>query len=77
MQTGVWDDTLDSVEVPEEAEHLWNWFWEIRKGSELTFNEIEAYCRLNRLTLTPWEAGTLRMMDSAVAEFTDSVLKKG
>lgn len=72
-QTGRWDDRLDMVQVPVEGEHLWKWYWEIRRDQAISLAEIEAFCRLNSLRLSPWEVGTLREMD---AEFTAYISSK-
>ena len=32
-------------------------------ANPISFTEIDAYCRLNRLELSPWELGLLRRID--------------
>lgn len=34
--------------------------------SAIPLAEIEAWCRINRVQLTPWELSAIRAMDSAV-----------
>lgn len=35
-------------------------------ANPITFQEIEAYCRLSLVVMTPWEVSTLRRMDDAM-----------
>jgi hypothetical protein len=68
-QTGRWDDRLDLVDVPDEGEALWRWFWEIRRDQTVTLSEVEAFGRLNRLRLSPWEVGTILAMDAEILAY--------
>jgi 3-hydroxyacyl-CoA dehydrogenase len=66
-QTGKRSKRLGGVIVPVEVEHVWNWFWDLRREGSLSMTEIDAYARLFRTPMTPWEVGTLRAMDSALS----------
>jgi hypothetical protein len=68
-QTGIWDEKLDSIEVPEEGAILWTWFWEIRRDQPLSLFEIESFARINDLELTPWEVATIRAMDGEIQKY--------
>lgn len=55
---------------PPGASHLWEWFWQLSNrrlsGPEpLTFCEIEAWARINRVPIRPDEVKTLTVMDDA------------
>lgn len=64
--TGRWSPELDKVEVPPEGEYLWSLYWELRRDSALTFQEVEAWGRIHQVSLSPWEVGTLRGMDGVL-----------
>jgi len=65
-QTGVRPEELDSVDVPDEAEYIWAWYWEMNRAESLSFAEIEAWTRLTGIALSPWEVRTIKSMDKAV-----------
>lgn len=56
---------------PPETAYLWRWFRDLemaRQGGQmgpqpLTYQEMEAWSRLARVRLTPWEADCLRSLD--------------
>lgn len=57
---------------PAECSDLWSVFVTLsmtrRSGfsaQPLTMTDIDAWCRINRVSLTPWELGTLLAVDSA------------
>jgi hypothetical protein len=33
-------------------------------ANPISFTEIDAYCRLNRLSMSPWELGLIRQLDA-------------
>lgn len=50
-------------ELPAAAAHLWHWFRELRAGdTKITHQEIEAWSRLNGITLERWEVRALRLL---------------
>lgn len=59
--------------VPMGLEDLWSWFQELsetRMFSEvgpqpISFTEIDAWSRLNRISLSPYEVEVIRRLDSA------------
>ena len=60
--------------IPFEAEHLWNWFWQLSNArgssgfggaSPLCFTEIRAWIEVTGLTVRPWEIDAIRAMDGA------------
>lgn len=69
------------VQPPECAETLVDAFFELHGTRTSTLggtgpllpSEIEAWCRLQGLALTPWEADTLMAMDRAASAVPPSV----
>lgn len=72
--SGIHDSQLDSVVVPEEGEWLWGTYWML--SGKITYQEVDAYCRLNDLTLKSWELEALFYMESqlngAITELIDA-----
>jgi hypothetical protein len=57
--------------VPLDTAHVWTWFTELHAArssgmaaNPISFTEIDAYCRLNQVVMTPWELGLIRQLDS-------------
>ena len=57
--------------MPLDTAHIWGWFQDLNAArssgmaaNPLSFTEIDAYCRLNRLVMSPWEIGLLRQVDA-------------
>lgn len=70
----------EGPELPRGFSHVWNTFVRLhaaRTGSgfganPITYVEIDAYCRLSRLPLDPWEIEVIRALDDAyLAEAKD------
>ena len=71
---GIDDPMLDDCRPPRFGAELWSAFAEI-SGSRpqgmggacgIPLTEIEAWCRLYNVSLSPWEIGTIKAMDAAV-----------
>lgn len=70
-QTGEKPDALDFEPCPEELKYLWRWFVELNQGRgnsgfgpcALSYLEIEAWSRLNRVVLMPHELKALKQLD--------------
>lgn len=73
-QTG--ETLIEDPNVPPEGEWLWLAFWKLdaaRGGngfgpSSLSFTEIDAWARLNGVSLAAWEVEAIRAMDRAALE---------
>lgn len=57
--------------MPLETAHVWAWFQELHAArssgmaaNPISFTEIDAYCRLNQVVMTPWELGLIRQIDA-------------
>lgn len=72
---------IDEPEPPLAGQHLWDWFWQLdaaRGGGmsgplPLTFPDIQAWAKLLRLDVEPWEVVALRAMDNARLDETDKI----
>ncbi|MEX2444507.1 MAG: hypothetical protein WD492_12940 [Alkalispirochaeta sp.] len=61
------DPRLD-VRPPGEGLHAWEAFWSVWNGQRVEYSELEAYSRLTRDELEPWEVDAIRRMDGAVSQ---------
>lgn len=57
--------------MPLDTAHVWAWFQELHAArssgmaaNPISFSEIDAYCRLNQVVMTPWELGLIRQLDA-------------
>jgi hypothetical protein len=63
-------------ECPSQVEHVWLWFWEITRrrapafdgAAPLTHTEVEAWSRLTRTVIRPWEVKMLFRIDDGYLE---------
>lgn len=69
--TGRVDDRL-ALKAPRLGESLWGAFVQLSStrqsgmgANPIAITEVEAWCRLQGVTLSPWELDTLLAMDSA------------
>lgn len=63
------------TEIPKGTAYLLNWYYEVANGEKLTNLEIEAWSRLNKLKLEPYEAQTLISLDRVRMRIQDEDLK--
>lgn len=54
---------LSQHELPEEAAYVWEWYQEVFNGGRLTYVELDAWARLTRRRLEPWEVDVLKSLD--------------
>ena len=74
---------VEEPEPPEDAVHLWAWFWELdgARGEgmsgplALSFPDLDAWARLTGSAPEPWEVRALRKMDAARLDETAKVTK--
>ncbi len=69
--TGRVDDRL-TLKAPRVCEALWGAFLQLSATRQagmgtnpISMTEVESWCRLQGVTLTPWEVDTLLAMDGA------------
>lgn len=66
------DAELEPVPIPLGLDSLYRSFWSVNTGRTegsngylpISYSEIKAYCELMDEPMTPWEIGTLKMMDA-------------
>lgn len=70
---GVVDPSLEAEPLPLCVAYLWQVFLQLHRkrtsgmgANPISILEIDAWCRLNAVQLTPWELDTLDAIDSAV-----------
>ncbi len=76
-------EQLKPVEVPECVLHIWDWFAQMSPKrtngmgvAPITSLEIEAWCRLHEVQITPFEVQALEAIDSTYVSSSDKVQKK-
>lgn len=57
-------ELLTAIDLPETTGYVWWWYQELFNGGKLTWQEIDAWSRLTRRTLLPWEVSTIRSIDT-------------
>lgn len=75
------DELADAPPLPECAAHLWAYFWELSRSRShngfgylaLQYVDIEAWSRLTKQTLDPWELNAIVKLD---ALYLESLAKK-
>ena len=72
------DERLDSVQVPEGFEYLWQMFWDLRSGLEqgfsgakITWRAILDYQDVTGYKLSAWEIEAVRSMDAAIMKWRE------
>lgn len=69
----------DQPELPESAEHVWNWFLELNSGrtasmaglNTISYSEIKAWAELLKMDLAVWEVNALKALDRAFLDRKD------
>ena len=51
---------------PDGGEFVWAEFWRLRTDQSLSYQEIEAYCRLTKARFEPWELEALWAMNAEI-----------
>ena len=59
---------LEGPEVPKELVYVWNLFMRMGGSETLSWLEIDAWSRLNRVELTAFELDCLRRLDNVRSE---------
>lgn len=61
--------------MPLDTAHIWTWFLELHAArssgmstNPISFTEIDAYCRLMHVAMSPWELGLIRQLDAIALE---------
>jgi hypothetical protein len=80
-QSGNMPEELDAIDIPDAAEYLWKWFWDLSaaRGSNgfgsnpIGYETLQAWSIMTTNQPTPWEIEVLRRMDG---EYMDIVAQK-
>lgn len=56
-------ELLSQIDLPEDTAYLWGWYGELFNGGKLTYQELDAWSRLTRRRLLPWEVKVLKTLD--------------
>lgn len=69
------DELLNAPCVPENAAHVWWWFLELSKTrrngfgiSAIGYLDIDAWARLTKTKLEPWELRAICLLDAKFIE---------
>jgi len=63
------------TEIPKGTAYLLNWYYEVANGETLTNLEIDAWARLGKINLEPYEARTLIDLDRVRMKIQNEDLK--
>lgn len=64
-------ELLEGPDFPHGFEYLWQWYTELSAGrgsggmgpAPISYEGIEAWSRLTKRDVTPWEVDTIKMID--------------
>jgi hypothetical protein len=84
-QTGQKPEELENLEptIPSAGRDIWFIFWEIKTGEEISWADIDAYCRFNDIELDMYTISVILAMNSTYnsyiskVEFRDKHKNKG
>ncbi len=56
-------ELLSQIDLPEGLEYLWGWYGELFNGGKISYQEMDAWSRLTRRLLLPWEVRVIKTLD--------------
>ena len=56
-------EELDVPDLPEALAYIWQWFIELQGHERLTHLEIDAWARLNKIEITPFELSVIWLLE--------------
>jgi hypothetical protein len=70
-QGTAWPDEYPLPEIPDEVQHIWHWYWEIRQGipagmsgsEPISHTELAAWAQMARVDVGPALLQQLRSLD--------------
>ena len=70
-QTGSKPDALINLspDIPEAGFDLWNIFWDLKTGENITWSEVESYSKFYGISFDSWEISTLMTMNAEYNKF--------
>lgn len=77
-------DVIPELEIPEDGQHIWNWFMELhnKRGSTgfgaapLLYSEVKAWKELTRVVIEPWEVLAIMSMDNSYLDTRAKIQEK-
>lgn len=71
-QSGVIPDALDTLPVPYDLEHVWNWWLQLQETrpvgmqeGHITYTEMQNWSTLLKINVSPFEVRCIMAIDSA------------
>lgn len=55
---------LEVHQLPDSTAYLWEWYDELFNGGKISWQELDAWSRLTRRRILPWEAETIKALDT-------------
>lgn len=74
---GISDERLKPIPVPDGFGYLLEHFLKLRTGESLTYLEMQAYCSMTSVFLSPLEIDAIMRLDKVANSVIDAVLKEG
>lgn len=74
---GISDERLAPIPVPDGFGYLLEHFLKLRTGESLTYLEMQAYCSMTGVFLSPLEIDAIMHLDKVANSVIDAVLKEG
>lgn len=71
------DERLIAEEVPPGFGYLIGHYMKLRTGEALTYTELQAYCDLNRISLSPLEISAIMAMDKEANSVISEIVAQG
>ncbi|MFZ6773027.1 phage tail assembly chaperone [Undibacterium sp. SXout7W] len=78
-----WDMFVNSPQIPLELEYLWKGFLELHNArgagmapESLSYSDVDAWARLNRITLQKFELSTIFALDRVYFKSMEKTSKK-
>lgn len=71
------DERLVPLPVPEGFGYILNHYLKLRTGDTLTYLEIQAYCNLQGIVLSPMEIDAIMELDKVANSVIGEIMKEG
>ena len=74
-QTGKRHADLDSVEVPEGCQYIFEMFWQVLSGEKITYSDLISFGQARGSSLEPFEVEAVMAMDKEYQAFVADKVK--
>jgi hypothetical protein len=65
-QTGKKPKLLDTPKAPDDLMYLWGYYCQIKRGQDVTWQELKAWSEMAGIRLKGWESEAIMKIESAV-----------